>query len=74
MKTNTKLKHLLKDHTIGISLSGDEWGMTVISIRDFKDRKNYTGGSFFNVVTQAHREIIKKKINYGSKQQESDNP
>lgn len=61
MMNNTKLKHLLKNHTIGLSKSDDEWGLTVFPIENVKDRKNYTGSSFVSIIDQAYKELIKKK-------------
>jgi len=60
MMNNTKLKHLLKNHTVGISLGAEGWGLTVFPIENVKDRKNYSGSSFFSVVDQAYKELIKK--------------
>lgn len=64
MMNNTKLKHLLKNHTVGISLGSEGWGLTVFPIGNLKDRRNYTGSSFFSIIDQAYREIIKngKKV------------
>lgn len=68
MMNNTKLKHLLKNHTVGLSLGSEGWGLTVISIADFK-RKNYTGASFCSIIDQAYKEMIKNKKLNGTEQQ-----
>jgi hypothetical protein len=59
MRTNTKLKKILEKNTIGLSYS-DTWEMTVIDLIT-KQRKQYNGKTFSEMIGKSYAEFVKAK-------------
>jgi hypothetical protein len=59
MRTNTKLKKILEEHTVGLSYS-DDWEMTMINLKT-KERKQFHGKTFSEMLTKAYSEFTKEK-------------
>jgi hypothetical protein len=59
MRTNTKLKKILKEHTVGLSYS-DVWEMTIINLQT-RDRKQFSGKTFSEMISKAHADLGKYK-------------
>jgi len=57
MRTNTKLKKILEEHTVGLSYS-DIWEMTTINLQT-KERKQFNGKTFSEMVTKAYSDFGK---------------
>jgi hypothetical protein len=63
MRTNTKLKKILDEHTVGLSYS-DVWEMTTINLKT-GERKHFDGKTFSEMIGKAfidygkHRRRIK---------------
>ncbi len=55
MRNNTKLKKILTNNTIGISMDEDEWHVTVISAHVPGRRVQYNAGSFSKVIDKAYK-------------------
>jgi hypothetical protein len=52
MRTNTKLKKILDEHTVGLSYS-DVWEMTTINLQT-KERKQFNGKTFSEMISKAY--------------------
>jgi len=59
MRTNTKLKKILEGHTVGLSYS-DAWEMTTINLQT-KERKQFTGKTFSEMIGKAYSDFGKYK-------------
>jgi hypothetical protein len=57
MRTTTKLKKILENNTVGISLGVEGWSIAVISIDKPVRRANFTDTSFSKVVGKAFKNI-----------------
>ncbi len=60
MRTTTKLKKILTDNTIGVSLTEGEWHLTVINMKEMK-RSNFSSTSFSKVVDNAFKNLKPNK-------------
>ena len=68
MRTTTKLKKILENNTVGISLGVEGWSIAVISIDKPVKRANFTDTSFSKVVDKAF-----KNMNSNRKRRHDDN-
>ena len=59
MRTNTKLKKILEEHTVGLSY-GDIWEMTTINLQT-SERKQFNGKTFSEMVSKAYSDLRKYK-------------
>jgi len=59
MRTNTKLKKILEEHTVGLSYS-DVWEMTTINLQT-RDRKQFNGKTFSEMISKAYADFGKYK-------------
>jgi len=59
MRTSTKLKKILEVHTVGLSYS-DAWEMTTINFQT-KERKQFTGKTFSEMISKAYSDFGKYK-------------
>jgi hypothetical protein len=59
MRTNTKLKKILEEHTVGLSYS-ELWEMTTIDLKT-RERKQFHGKTFSEMVTKAYSDFGKHK-------------
>jgi len=59
MRTNTKLKKILEEHTVGLSYS-DAWEMTTIHLQT-KSRKQFSGKTFSEMISKAFSDFGKYK-------------
>ena len=59
MRTNTKLKKILEEQTVGLSYS-DAWEMTTINLRT-RERKQFNGKTFSEMITKAYADFGKYK-------------
>jgi len=59
MRTNTKLKKILEEHTVGLSYS-ESWEMTMISLRT-RERKQFNGKTFSEMISKAYSDHGKNK-------------
>jgi len=59
MRTNTKLKKILEEHTVGLSYS-DAWEMTTINLHT-RERMQFNGKTFSEMVSKAYSELGKYK-------------
>jgi hypothetical protein len=59
MRTNTKLKKILEEHTVGLSYS-DAWEMTTINLRT-RERKQFNGKTFSEMISKAYTDFGKYK-------------
>jgi hypothetical protein len=59
MRTNTKLKKILEENTVGLSYS-DAWEMTTINLQT-KERKQFNGKTFSEMVSKAFTDLGKYK-------------
>jgi hypothetical protein len=59
MRTNTKLKKILEENTVGLSFS-DMWEMTTIHLKT-KERRQFSGKTFSEMVGKAYGEFMKAK-------------
>ncbi|HET9825672.1 MAG TPA: hypothetical protein VFP87_10060 [Chitinophagaceae bacterium] len=59
MRTNTKLKLILHEHTVGLSYS-DAWEMTTINLRT-RERKQFSGKTFSEMIGKAYVYFVKHK-------------
>jgi hypothetical protein len=57
MRTNTKLKKILEEHTVGLSYS-DVWEMTIINLKT-RDRKQFNGKTFSEMISKAYSDFGK---------------
>jgi len=57
MRTNTKLKKILEEHTVGLSFS-DIWEMTTINLQT-SERKQFNGKTFSEMVSKAYSDFGK---------------
>ena len=57
MRTNTKLKKILEEHTVGLSFS-DIWEMTTINLQT-SERKQFTGKTFSEMTSKAYSDFGK---------------
>ena len=57
MRTNTKLKKILEEHTVGLSYS-DAWEMTTINLRT-RERKQFNGKTFSEMISKAYADFGK---------------
>ena len=57
MRTNTKLKKILEEHTVGLSYS-DIWEMTTINLQT-SERKQFNGKTFSEMVSKAYSDFSK---------------
>jgi hypothetical protein len=57
MRTNTKLKKILEEHTVGLSYS-DVWEMTIINLKT-RDRKQFNGKTFSEMIGKAYSDFGK---------------
>ena len=57
MRTNTKLKKILEEHTVGLSYS-DAWEMTTINLRT-RERKQFNGKTFSEMISKAYADCGK---------------
>jgi len=55
MRTNTKLKKILEEHTVGLSYS-DAWEMTMINLKT-RERKQFHGKTFSEMVAKAYSDF-----------------
>ena len=62
MRTNTKLKKILEEHTVGLSYT-DVWEMTTINLQT-RERKQFNGKTFSEMISKAFADFgkYKKKI------------
>jgi len=62
MRTNTKLKKILEEHTVGLSY-GDIWEMTTINLQT-SERKQFNGKTFSEMISKAYSDFGKyrKKV------------
>jgi hypothetical protein len=62
MRTNTKLKKILEEHTVGLSYT-DVWEMTTIHLQT-RERKQFNGKTFSEMISKAYADFgkYKKKI------------
>jgi len=62
MRTNTKLKKILDEHTVGLSYT-DVWEMTTINLQT-RERKQFNGKTFSEMISKAFADFgkYKKKI------------
>jgi len=62
MRTNTKLKKILEEHTVGLSYS-DIWEMTTINLQT-SERKQFNGKTFSEMISKAYSDFGKyrKKV------------
>ena len=59
MRTNSKLKKILDEHTVGLSYS-EVWEMTTINLRT-GERKHFNGKTFSEMIGKAFIEHGKHK-------------
>ncbi len=59
MRTNTKLKKILEEHTVGLSYS-DVWEMTTINLQT-RERKQFNGKTFSEMISKAYADFGKYK-------------
>jgi hypothetical protein len=59
MRTNTKLKKILEEHTVGLSYS-DVWEMTTINLQT-SQRKQFNGKTFSEMISKAYADFGKYK-------------
>jgi hypothetical protein len=59
MRTNTKLKKILEEHTVGLSYS-DVWEMTTIHLKT-RDRKQFNGKTFSEMISKAYSDFGKHR-------------
>jgi hypothetical protein len=59
MRTNTKLKKILEEHTVGLSYS-ESWEMTTINLQT-KQRKQFNGKTFSEMITKAYSDFGKTR-------------
>ena len=57
MRTNTKLKKILEEHTVGLSFS-DVWEMTTINLHT-RERKQFNGKTFSEMISKAYADFGK---------------
>ena len=57
MRTNTKLKKILEEHTVGLSYS-DAWEMTTINLQT-RERKQFNGKTFSEMISKAYADFGK---------------
>ena len=57
MRTNTKLKKILEEHTVGLSYS-DVWEMTTIDLQT-RERKQFNGKTFSEMISKAYADFGK---------------
>ncbi len=62
MRTNTKLKKILEEHTVGLSYT-DVWEMTTINLQT-RESKQFNGKTFSEMISKAFADFgkYKKKI------------
>jgi hypothetical protein len=60
MRANTKLKKILEKHTVGLSFS-DASEMTTINLQT-KERKQFNGETFSEMISKAYADFEKNKI------------
>jgi len=59
MRTNTKLKKILEEHTVGLSYS-ETWEMTIINLQT-RERKKFNGNTFSEMINKAYIDFGKYK-------------
>jgi hypothetical protein len=59
MRTNTKLKKILEENTIGLSFS-DSWEMTTINLKT-RERRQFSGKTFSEMVGKAYGDFVRSK-------------
>jgi len=59
MRTNTKLKKILEENTVGLSYS-DVWEMTMINLRT-RERRQFSGKTFSEMISRAYSSVGKSK-------------
>jgi hypothetical protein len=59
MRTNTKLKKILEEHTVGLSYS-ETWEMTIINLQT-RERKQFNGNTFSEMINKAYIDFGKYK-------------
>jgi len=59
MRTNTKLKKLLEEHTVGLSYT-NSWEMTTINLQT-RERKQFNGKTFSEMIGKAYSDFGKNR-------------
>jgi hypothetical protein len=59
MRTNTKLKKILEEHTVGLSYT-DSWEMTTIHLQT-RERKQFNGKTFSEMIGKAYSDFGKHR-------------
>jgi len=59
MRTNTKLKKILEENTVGLSYS-DAWEMTMINLKT-RERRQFSGKTFSEMISKAYSFVGKSK-------------
>jgi len=57
MRTNTKLKKILDEHTVGLTYT-DSWEMTTIHLQT-RERKQFNGKTFSEMISKAYSDLKK---------------
>ncbi len=71
MRTSTKLKVILRDHTVGLSYT-DRFEMTVIDVKN-KGRRQFEGKNLSEIVDRAFKAVCKEQKDSGSKDNRNEN-